>query len=481
MSTIQKVAFNTLSQSIGKIIFLIISLVITAILTRYLGPRVYGFYALITVYLALATRFYDFGISSIGSREIAKHPTKAPQILSNVFSLRLVFGILTFLAVILISFLTYRGDEFLILRNAIFIAAFTIIVNNLTSSWITIFLAKLKMGYAAFAEAVNRFAVLIGILIAVKLNLGFLVIISIVVFGNLIYFLLVSLFAKNLFRIKIFLARDQWRKLWKDSWPLGLYLIAGLLLFRIDSILISYLRPPEEVGYYGAAFKVLEVVFNFAVFFSVSVFPIIVYRIQINDQEGIQRILRRSLSFILFISLPIILVIFFLAKEIINLIAGSEFLVAVPALKILTLAVAFGFFNVLFGYLMTAKNKQNIALNIAVFGLILNIILNIIFIPQYGFIAAAYTTLLAQFIEFILSGFFMIKFYSASIDLKNTSKILIIALLTGIFIFSFNSLDIVLYRVGIAFLGSFLYFTILIFWNKEFKEIFLKFFKKPKT
>ncbi|MFH1749784.1 MAG: flippase [bacterium] len=472
MSNIQKIGFNTLYQSLGKIIVVIITLTLTAFLTRYLGPKYYGFYALITTFLVLATSFYDLGVSGIGSREIAKQPDLAKPILNNVLSLRFLFGIITFVLVILVSYLSYKGDQFIVLKNAIFIAAFTILINNITSSLITIYVAKLKMVYIAISEVINKIVVLVGILFAIQFNLGFLYIIAIVVLGNLIQLIFTTIFARFLFQFRFYFDQTYWKKIFNDAWPLGLFLILSTLIFHIDTIFISYLRNPEEVGLYGVAFKILEIILNFAIFFGVSVFPIISYRIQVNDRDGINRAIRRSVEFMLVFSVPVVVAIFFLSKEIIAIIAGDQFSESIPALKILALAIFFGFFNVLAGYLLTAKNKQKTALWVALIGLILNVTLNLIFIPKYGFLAAAYTTLLTQALITFLNGLFVFKFFKPQIKFRNVTQIIVVSLVfIGILSF-FNPVDSMITRFMIALFGIAFYSVMLIYLNPEFRSIF---------
>ncbi len=478
---IQKVAYNTGTQIIGKLVVIIISLVITAFITRYTGPKLYGYYVLIATYLALAGSFYDIGVGTIGSREIARFPKKSSSIMSNVFSLRFLFAIITFAGVVIISLLTYSGDTFIILRQAIIISAFTILINNLTSSWITIFLARLKMGHIAFSEVLNRAFVLFGVFLVIKYDLGFLAIVWATVLGNLLQLAVVNIFAKYLFHLKLFFTQKDWKKFFIDSWPLGLFLILANLLFRIDTIFISYLRDAKEVGLYGVSYKVFDIILASGTFFAGSVFPIIASRLQQRDTEGLSRAVRRSLEFMLFISLPLVIFTFFLAREIILFIAGKEFITATFSLKVLSVAVVFSFFGLLFGYLMVAKNKQKIALVIISVGLTINVILNLIFIPKFGFNAAAITTLLAQFIYFITTGYFILKFYPIRISTKNILQMFSLAIVLILFYSAFYHLNYSWEKFIIAFLGIFTYWGVLIFWNREFKFIFLRILNKNKN
>jgi O-antigen/teichoic acid export membrane protein len=471
MGQLQEVAHNTIFQITGKIFFLAVMLAITWVLTQYLGPSLYGFYVLINVYLAVATRFYDFGVSSIGSREMAKSPERTQELLGGVFSLRLLLAFLTAGLIIGFAFLFYQGEKFEILRNGILISSVTIILNNLTSSWLAVFLARLKMGYGVVAEGLSRIVVLIGVVLAMYLNWSFLAIIGLGVLGNLVYLIIVHMYAARLFHIRVNLSTRLWPKLWRDSWPLGLYLVVSLMLFHADIVMISLMRSTVELGQYAAAYKLLEIALSFGVFFSASVYPVIAHRLQMDDLAGIVRALQRSLSFILAISIPMVLFIIYLANEIILLVSGSEFLGAIPVLKVLSVAVGFGFFNGLFGYMLTAKNYQRTSLLIAAFGLSLNIVLNFILIPQYGIIAAAYTTLVASIIEFIFMGYFMFKIYNFAPQLGLNTRTAIAGAILGLALYYFQFEGEPWYKLIFVATAGLAYGLILLIVNKEFRAI----------
>ncbi|MFC1656349.1 flippase [Patescibacteria group bacterium] len=481
MNYTKKIVYNTASQALGRIIIVIISLFMTAFLTRYLGATYYGFYTLITTYLAIATSFYDFGVGTIGSREIAKKNQSSQKIMGDVFSLRLIFGLIIFLAVFIVSKFAYSGDSVVALQTGMMIASITIIINNLSSSWISVFIANLKMEYIALSEVINKIVVFSGILLILKFDLGFYPIIGLIVLGNLAQLSIITWFAKILFQLKIVFTRTNWKKILADSWPLGLFLILANLLFRVDSIFISYLRPLKEVGLYGAAFKIFDIILIFAAYYAGSVFPIISKKVNDKDHLGITRVLQGSFDFLWITSVSIAVLIFYLSREIINIIAGPEFFAAIPALQILAVGVIFGFFNAILGYLMIAQNRQKITLVIIFIGLVINVILNLIFIPRFGFVAAATTTTFAEFITLALTAYFMFKFYKIKLKYWNIIQSSAFLILLILFLWISSGFVSGYFKFLVVGLALVICYTLLIYFNKDFRRIVFDLLKLNKN
>lgn len=112
------------------------------------------------------------------------------------------------------------------------------------------------------------------------------------------------------------------------------------------------------------------------------------------------------------------------------LLFGDEYYRAGIALKILIIYVGILYIRELYGYQLSASGKQKQYMNVVVISSFSNLVLNFIFIPKYGFTAAAVTTLISEVINLILMRNKCIKYFPEIIF--NKDKILGIILSTSI-------------------------------------------------
>ena len=103
---------------------------------------------------------------------------------------------------------------------------------------------------------------------------------------------------------------------------------------------------------------------------------------------------------------PLIIGISFLANGIIMLIGGGEFVEAAAVLRILAFSLALIFFGNFFNSVLIAGNLQKKLMMILGFAAVVNIISNLVFIPRYSYFAAAYISVLTEFLV-VVSGFYL--------------------------------------------------------------------------
>ncbi|MEK7167505.1 MAG: oligosaccharide flippase family protein, partial [Patescibacteria group bacterium] len=63
--------------------------------------------------------------------------------------------------------------------------------------------------------------------------------------------------------------------IWSTTWPIALSVAITLIYFRADTLIMSFFRSPEEVGLYGAAYRVLETMIQFPYLIMGSILPLL--------------------------------------------------------------------------------------------------------------------------------------------------------------------------------------------------------------
>lgn len=420
------IAGNVVSQIIGRIIVLALSLISIKIVTSYLGPQGTGYYNTVITYLSFFVTFADFGLFSVGVREIAKAPEKTAKILNNIFVIRLISAIVaTTIATTIALFTSYPPE---IKYGVALIALFPIF--NLLGSVYDIYLqSRLEMQKSAYADVISRMLSVAIIYIASIFNLGFYLVLSSVALTSILNFFLKYLFTIR--KVKLAFAYDKNTVDWiiKLSLPLGIVFIVNNFYFKVDTLILFYFKGAAEVGIYSVAYKVLETTIFAAAFLAYSLKPLLSISVDSNKERASQAI-STGLTFLLYMSLVISIICIPFSKEIIVFLSNQEFIGGAPVLIILSFASIFIYLNVLFGEVMIAKDMRKTLIWISVIVLLFNIISNIIFIPKYSYVAAAYTTLASEIVLLALGYLVSRQVLPISIDLFRGIKLIFSAFLS---------------------------------------------------
>jgi O-antigen/teichoic acid export membrane protein len=196
-------------------------------------------------------------------------------------------------------------------------------------------------------------------------------------------------------------------KLLVPAIPLGITLIFNLVYFRADSVVITLTRPTAEVGIYGLAYKVFEVILVFPTFFMNAVYPLMVSETVGKSNGRLKKIFMSSFLFLLATSVVAVLVLWF-AAPLLSLIK-SDFTPSVGALRVLSLGLPFFFVTSTTMWALIALKKQKALAGIYGVSMIVNIVGNILLVPQYGFMAAAWLTVACEGLVLVLSGLILVQ------------------------------------------------------------------------
>lgn len=180
--------------------------------------------------------------------------------------------------------------------------------------------------------------------------------------------------------------------------------VAQTIFVNMDTTILGLIRGDFETGLYGASVKIYNIV-NMAIA-SVAwvVMPQMSELFAEKNYTKINGLLKYSLHFIILLGIPSIAGLNVLAAEIIEVLAGKEYLGAVTALHILTVSLAFSFAGGFTGNIILLPSKrEKIMLAGSILSAVTNLILNLIFIPAYGINAAAAATAAANAIGFLIS------------------------------------------------------------------------------
>ena len=228
--------------------------------------------------------------------------------------------------------------------------------------------------------------------------------------ANLILFfwIIIYIFSSG----KTFYHKDNWKYALTFCIPLIPHYLSKTILNESDRIMISHFVGNSEAGYYSVAYAIAGImsIFNSAV--AQSLDPWIYRSIKNKSLSRIGNVSYKITAFIALINL----IVMTIAPEVLMIMAPEKFSTALWVIPPVTASVFFTFMYDLFAsFQFYFKKTKWIAIG-SCGGAILNIILNAIFIPMFGFIAAGYTTLVCYVLFGILHYLFMRKVCKEHLD-----------------------------------------------------------------
>ena len=173
---------------------------------------------------------------------------------------------------------------------------------------------------------------------------------------------------------------------------------AGILVtlyVKLDQVLVFQLAGSHEAGLYGAAYRILDQIQFIPISVMTTLFPLIATAFP-RDRERARQLLQAAGEYLTMGSLPALAFTIVAAEPIMTLLFGEQFAPAAPALPILMGAFVSISFGYLAGNMVVILELQRLFLRYAAAGLLVNASLNIVLIPPYGFLAAAWITLVTE-------------------------------------------------------------------------------------
>ena len=252
------------------------------------------------------------------------------------------------------------------------------------------------------------------------------------------YVLIANLWASSLtlllligeiFSVKIRFDITLWKKMLIYSYPLLIAGLAGTINETMDRILLKYMLPANykplyEIGIYGANYKIAIVMMLFVQMFRYAAEPFYFnYAKEKNAKEIYSNILRYFYIIGLFIFLLVTLYIDFFKYFIASKFFSGLNIVPVVLFSYLLYGL---FFNLSIWYKLTDKTKYGAILTFI--GAIITLIINIIFIPRYSYVASAYAHLVCYAAMVIISWLIGRKYYRINYKVKKLVEYLMTTL-----------------------------------------------------
>lgn len=469
----QTIAKNVFWLSLSQIGSRLIRAIIIIYAARILGATEYGVFSYVLGLAGFFTIFADLGVSPLMTREIAGHPEKRATYFASALRIKAILISVTATLIIFIAPKFSNIEEAIVLVPFV---ALLIFFDNLRDFIFAYFRGIEKMEREAFLVILMNTAIAIT---------GFIILNFYQTAGALLFSYITSVailsitalyFTKDLIR-GIFKNFDKeiFKQFISDSWPFAFTGLFGIFMLNIDIVMLGWWRTAEEIGYYSASQRVVQILYTLPAILASSAFPAIARFIKQKEIDRARNLNEKSISALYFIAVPLTIGGIILNASLIKFIFGQEYLPASASFQILIATLLIHFPGAILGNLIMAHNQQKQLVKYVIIGSASNVIFNVLLIPFFGISGAAIATLISQFAYFT-PIWIRIKQTSNFYTIHHLKKIIAGAIIMGIFSFLLNKsgLNVIINII----ISSGIYFGTLYLMKEkiidEIKELFTK-------
>lgn len=376
----------------------LLSFAFSVLIIRRLAQESYGQYAAVLAYGMIFAFVCDLGLSPYAVREVARYreanapPDVINRLFASVLVLRLVLSVAASVLLIGTVWLTGQPLQMVIAASLCAIGYFTYSIHGAGEA---VLAGYERLDLAAGTKVLSQLVFVLGGATTLLLwdNYFGLVI------ANQIGVAIMALVAWRAVR-RLGVAWggvlvSSWPALLRGSLPFGVIGFTLGLSYKFDTLLLNQTRSDAETGYYNAAYNLVFSAVMFSNVINTSLFPSLT-RQAVADPQSLGAIYGRSLRYLLIAAFPIAVGGSLLASGLVSFLYGDAYAPAADALRIVIWVTPLMFASEFLGYVVLIRGEEHYAARSVLISTAINVGLNLLVVPVYGFYGAAIMTLLTE-------------------------------------------------------------------------------------
>ena len=403
MSEKKSVIKNYMYNLIYQILILILPLVTTPYLSRVLGAEGVGIYSYTYAIVTYFVLFGSLGIALYGQREIAYVQDNVKARKRVFFELVIVRFITLFIAVLIYALVFMRGKQYQTYYSILLIE---LLAAGFDISWFF-------QGIEEFKKTVIRNVLLRVISVT-------LVFVIVKTTNDLWKYILIYSLADFLGNLLLWVYLPKYLKGGKiGKIELKRHIVPLLMLFipqvtnkiynLLDTTMLgSIVSNKQETGYYEQSQKVIRLLLTIVTSLGVVMVPRMANTFATGDRKKINSYIKKSFNFVFIISFPMMFGIASISKAFVPIFFGKGYDKAAILIMIFSpMLILMGIENVIgTQYLLPTKRQKEYTISV-VSGILVNLILNFIFINLWNSIGASIATIISQLVVDIVQIYYV--------------------------------------------------------------------------
>lgn len=388
----------------GYVVGVVVTVFSAALLFRHLGVDDGGRYVTVLSLVVIASGLVDFGLTTIGVRELAvRPPDEAHRFIRNLVGLRIALTAVGLAGAVAFAAIAGYPSEMVL---GTLLAGIGMLAAAAQGTLAANLMVDLRLGWLAAIELLRQVVVAATVVILVLAGAGLVGFLATPIpAGFLVLFLTVLLVRRD---VPVMPAFDfhEWRHVLAQMAPYAAATALAAVYLRAAVIIVSLFTNATETGYYGASFRVVEVLLAIPGLFVSAAFPIFA-RAARDDHDrlgyGVQRMYETGLLLGAWVAAVLVVG----APFVIDVIAGPEFTPAAGVLRIQAFALLATFAGSAFLYALLPLHRTRALMLITAGALVLNVALVSVLAATSGIEAAALGTVVVELLLMVAAGAYL--------------------------------------------------------------------------
>jgi O-antigen/teichoic acid export membrane protein len=380
-------------QIVGRLGNALLGVVAVVLLTRELGVAGFGQWSTILAVCGIAGYVGDLGLEAAAVRRAAAEgPATHGEILRTLLILRLLFAVpatvASVMAVLLLSRSTAMSTAGVVVALLTPVAA--------VSTLRAVFQLRVRNDVPMAVMTVNSvFWTGAVIVLAATRSVTLLAVAIALAVVNTATTALQAALALRTQRLRTGAFRRWAPELMRVGLVVGIGQLLTFAYVRVDQVLVLHYTDERQAGLYGAAYQLLDRAQLLPMAVLTTLLPLLASAYT-TDRGRLAHTVALGVDVLALVSFPVFAFALVAARPLLVTLFGQEFGDAAPALPVLMAAFVLTAFGYLLGNLALVAGTQRRLVVIATVALVVNVGLNVLLLPRYGFIAAAWVTLVTE-------------------------------------------------------------------------------------
>lgn len=405
MNKLRNVVNNMVISLVGQAVTWASTLILTIAYGRFLSDSSFGELYFAITFVMLAGFPLEFGFNQQLTRDIAQEPHKALRYFSNTIFIKCGLWLLLYSFILVFCWLIGYALE---IRILVAICGITLLSTAAANTFAALHYSFGKTVYPALGLVLEKgLSTLIGVIL-LKNGYSVEAMALVLLGGSLISTLWQGFWFFRIVGVGFTLDQELMRDLLRGSIPFLTYGVLGVIYYRLDTVLLSFMTTSAVVGWYGAGYRL----FDTLVFLPNLVIGAIMYpvfsRLSLSSPAKLHMAVEKSMNFLLFCGLPIATLLIVTAPNIIGILYHQQdFLHSIPALQALAPGLVLLYANTVLSSILISTKREKKIMIMAAIALVFNLTGNLFLIPLYQHVGAAIVTSLTELLLFGISIFFV--------------------------------------------------------------------------
>lgn len=395
------------------------------------------------------------GIPTYGIRACAKVREDKDKLSKTVQELMIIHSIMTLITLIFFFLSIFLVDELYQEKELMLINSIGLILNVFGVNWL--YQALEEYDYITIRSIFFKIISIIFMFLFVHQTNDY------IIYGAITVFSTCGSYVLNLIRLKKLISFQRYPhyNLKQHIKPILVFFaqsMATTVYCNLDTVMLGFMKGNTEVGYYTVAIKIKTLLTSAVTALGAVLLPRLSYYVGSGQKEKFYQLIKKTINFVISMSLPLTIYFVIMAKESILFLSGQGYEPAIAAMQIILPTIIFiGLSNVTGIQVLTPLGMEKYVLFSVIIGAVVDLLINWIFIPLYASSGAAFGTLMAELAVLIVQIIIIHRvIHEQLFDYQQIGKMILSSCLPALTLFIIKSFQL---NILISlFLSCFVYF-----------------------